>query len=195
MIGWFIKLTLLTTILIVVAGGGIAVFLGSKPSKVAGEMTRVEVSEEASKQFDSKLQNFVTEAKTSNDNQLRTVTLTQEEVASKVAEIAENGKSPLPVKDIEVNLRNEKIIVAGNLETSGINVKVAIVAKVETKEGKPQVMVEAVDFGQLPVPQAVKDQVNQAVANIDLSSGNIPINLSDIRVENGQLVLEGSKRN
>ena len=194
MIGAFLKTVLLLGAFFLTLAVGLGTYMGLQPPKVAEDMKRVIISDEASKEFDRKIQGFLAEANYYNTQQYNNVStaITQEEIASKIAEVMSEENSRFILKDIQVNLRDDKIVAAGDLDASGFKVRMGIVATVENNDGKPELRVIDVDFGQLPMPQVLRDEIDKAVANLNSSFRNLPVFLEDMRTEDGQVVLEGS---
>jgi len=93
---------------------------------------------------------------------------------------------------LQVHLAEDKIVATARFDAGGIEVPVVVTAKVTVQDGKPQVTVEKTDLGRLPVPQAIKDQINSLVdSNISPALTDMPVDLSKLKIEKGQISIEG----
>ena len=173
---------------------GIAWVLISLPSGIASEVTSVTSSAEAAAQLDLKwteFQNSVTQAEPGTEVRLA---LTQEEVNSKINQELKTVELPsgFSIGSVNVNLVDGKILLAADVTYSVFKGQAGLEASVEIVNGDPSIVVTDVDMGKLPIPQALKDQLEGLIPEggvIQLSG--LPLDMQNIQIVNGQLIIMG----
>lgn len=178
-----------------VVGVGLLYFTGARPPAFAEEMTKVIISDEATKEFDSKFGAMLQEARQYNEEQAKNVkaTLTAEEISSKMTSLASTGSGPLPLKDIQVNLQKERILMTGHLDLPFSMVRVGVSARVQDFEGKSQVEIEDITIGSVPLPGMIRERLSEHLLSVNLFGVNPPVTLRDVKIENNQFIFESKK--
>jgi len=164
--------SILVLVIIVVA---IAWILLSRPSKIAAGVTSVPSNAQAAQSLDTKWSNFNSTIAQSTAGTPVTVTLTQEEVNSKVNAQMSTVTLPdgLTVSDVNVNLKDGQILLSADMKYSIFSGHAGMTATVQIVDGQPTVVVTNVDMGSLPIPQSVQEQTyrvnlrRQSVSRID----------------------------
>ena len=173
---------------------GVAWILISLPSGIASEVTPVTSSTELARQLDAKWDEFQNAVRQAAPGTEVTLTLTQEEVNSKINEELKTVDLPagFSIKNVNVNLVDGKILLAADATYSVLKGKAGLEASVEIVNGSPSIVVTDVDMGKLPIPQALKDQLGGLIpeGGIIQSSG-LPLDMQDIQIIDGQLIIKG----
>lgn len=184
-------------VLVLLIIGGVAYALMRGSSELASQVKPVVTSAEAAQRLDTKLEDLEKAAKAASPGTTVSLILTEEEVNSKIA--AELSKADIPenidVKDVTVNLRDGEVLASARVNISGIQTTVGVKAKVEVADGKASIVVQNLDLGKLPVPQALKDRITGLIpGDGKISLSDIPVDLQDIQIVDGQIVLRGVTR-
>lgn len=198
-----VKVVLALLLAVVVLGGGsIFVLSKQKPSVGAGLPTIV-ASAAAARSFDRKadtLKAAADEAKKTGKPTDVEVTFTAEELTSKAQEAATSaasadGGAPLAATNTQVHLVGSNIIATSDVTVSGFTLSVGVVATPTVVDGKTKVVVTEIQTGALPIPDAIKQQINAQIGNaVDPASLGIPIDLSQLTIVDGKLVLKGTAK-
>ncbi len=123
------------------------------------------------------------------------VTLTEEQLTSFAAlKIAEQPDAP--VQDVQVFLRDGKIQLYGTAQAGSISTTVLIVLKpTVTSEGLLDLEVEEADFGPLPVPDALLENVSKALDEAltgQVGSQATGFKITSALIADGQMTLTGA---
>ena len=94
----------------------------------------------------------------------------------------------------QVSFRDGRIYLSGVTSDTPIAINFLITARVDVADGKPKVIVENVEAGRLPVPGALRSQVDDLVAKQERLIGDLPIYVSDVQIGNGKLVVTGQPK-
>ena len=181
-------------VVLVVIIVGIFWILLSRPSKIASHVTPVASSSAAAQQLDTTWDNFKNTVQQVAPGTPETITLTQAEVDSKVNEQLNTVDLPqgMSVSDVNVNLQDGKLELSANVGYSVFNGSAGMEADIVSVNGTPTVQVQDVDFGSLPIPQSLKDQLKKLIPDNGLINiSGLPFNVQNIQIQNGQLVMSG----
>jgi len=183
--------SVLVLVLIVVA---IAWILLSRPSKIAAGVTPVPSNEQAAQSLDTKWNSFNSTIAQSSAGTPVTVTLTQEEVNSKVN--AEIGSVSLPdgltVSKVNVNLQDGQIILSADIKYSVFSGRAGMTATVQIVSGQPTVVVTNVDMGALPIPQSVQDKLTGLISSASLfQESTASFITQNVQIVNGEMIISG----
>jgi hypothetical protein len=185
-------------LLVVLAGGSVFVLAKQTPS-VANGLKPVVVTTEAAKSFDSKVDTMTAanaEAKKTGKTQTVEVSFTEEELTSKASQATGPiGDTGLAATETQVHLSGGNVIATSTVTVQGISVNIGVVATPVVVNGKTQIIVKEVQTGALPLPDAVKQQINAAVGQaIDPSKLGLPIDVSNLTIVDGKLVVKGTTK-
>jgi hypothetical protein len=181
-------------VILVVIIVGILWILLSWPSKIASHVTPVISDAAAAQQLDATWDTFKNTVLKSAPGTVVSIILTQEEVNSKINEQLKTVDLPqgMSVSDVNVNLKDGKLKLAANVGYSLFKGSAGMEAEITSVNGTPSVVVQDVDFGSLPIPQSLKDQLKKLIPEGGiLKVSDLPFNVQDIQIENGQLVMKG----
>ncbi|MGE5618466.1 MAG: hypothetical protein ACM3US_04325 [Sphingomonadaceae bacterium] len=148
--------------------------------------------------FDQKVASLITQAK-SGSNQPITIELTQDEVTAKVAEVLSAGSvAGQPVKDVAVRMEQGNAVVTGVTSLGGRDVPIEAEVKMGVNGGLLEVDVTSIKAAGLPVPDPVRQQILQmaesAMGGRDSSRLDVGIDLKQVRLVDGKIIVEGQTR-
>jgi len=198
--GWHLKAlkivgivfgSIVVLVLIVV---GVIWLLMSRTSSIAAQVTPVASSPEAAQRLDAKWQDFRSTVSQVGAGTEVSVTITQEEMNSKINEELKSVTLPagLAVENLNVNLTDGKILISANVNYSVFSGKAGMEATVETVDGQTSIVVKDVDMGALPIPQSLKDQLAGLIPeNGIINISDLPFDISSVKIVNGQMVVDG----
>ena len=173
---------------------GVVWFLMSRPSGIAANVTDVVSSPSAAASLDSKWADFRDTVNAAPAGTEVTVTLTQEEVTSKINQELKSVELPagLSMGDVSVNLVDGKLILSTDLNYSVFSGKAGMEAVIENVDGKPSIVVTNIDMGSLPIPQALKDQLKNLIPEGGvINLADLPFDVSSIKIVDGKMVVNG----
>jgi len=96
-----------------------------------------------------------------------------------------------PVSNVTARSVPGQANIAGQAQASVLSAPFTMAAIPQVSGGKAQLHVTDVNFNGLPVPDAISSQLISSVSSDNLL-GNVPLNVTSFRAEQGQLVLEGT---
>ena len=181
--------------LIVLAGGGAFVLAKQQPSVAAG-LTPIVASAQSAQSFDAKVDTLKaaqTEATKSGKAQAVEVTFSEEELTSKASQATGPiGDTGIAATDTQVHLSGGNIIATSSVTVQGISLTIGVVATTIIENGQTKIIVKDVQTGALPLPDAVKQQINAAIGQaIDPKKLGLPIDISNLTIVDGKLVVKG----
>lgn len=176
-ISWFLLLLCLISILLVLR----------RPAS-----TRVEVSSEAAKSFDEKIAEL---ERARQERAPREIHITETELNSKLQESLQappSVSSPIAVKGATVHLDGSELVGTFTVNISGKDVYVTIGGTLGASNGQMQFTPVEVKMGSLPIPvSAVRYKLREKLDSPEMRDRlKLPESVKDIRVENGEIVLE-----
>jgi hypothetical protein len=183
--------SVLVLVLIVVAVGWI---LLSRPSKIAAGVTSVPSDAQAAQSLDTKWNNFDSTIAQSSAGTPVTVTLTQEEVNSKVNAELTTVDLPdgLTVSNVNVNLKDGQILLSADLKYSIFSGSAGMTATVQIVNGQPTVVVTDVDMGSLPIPQSMKDQLTGLISGASLfQESTAAFVTQSVQIADSKIIISG----
>jgi hypothetical protein len=192
------KLILGIVLVVFLAGGGLYVASQQKPG-VAQGLKAVPASTAAAKSFDQKIDTMnkaVAEAKKSGKAQAVEVSFTEEELTSKASQAASlTGDGGVAARNTEIHLQGGNIIATSTVTVSGVSVNLGIVATPTVVNGQTQIVVKEIQTGALPLPDAVKAQINAQIGTaVDPSKLGLPFDVSQLQIIDGKLVIKGTAK-
>ena len=194
-----IGITLGTILLLILIVAGTTLFLMHRPSSLTASMTPIVSTHEAAVVLENKLTDFENSVQNATPGTQVSLNVSQEEITSKVNEELAGMTDKLPagmtISNVSINFQDGKALISAPLKYSALSGTAGAQIAVNTVDGRPTVQIQEIDFGALPIPQAVKDQLIGLIPNngtIDM--GNIPVDITQIQIINGQIVMNGVTR-
>ncbi|MCD6358638.1 MAG: hypothetical protein J7L90_01605 [Dehalococcoidia bacterium] len=191
-------IVLATIVVLVLIAAAVGYHFITQPSDIAQEVSLVTVSDEAVRSLDDKVNEFAERMAEAPDGERMALVLTDDEITSKLVEELSSADVELPL-DMEnplISFVDDKIFASAEVEISGFRTTLGIEARVEVQGDKLKVVIDEVNLGSLPLPGVVIDKIKENIIPedellLDLDDIDIPIDISNVRVEDGQLLLEG----
>jgi len=192
------KLLLALVLLVSLAGGGVYVAGQQKPA-VAQGLKAVPASAAAAKSFDQKIDTMnkaVADARKTGKAQPVEVTFTEEELTSKASQaIASGASGGIAAQNTEIHLQGGNIIATSTIQVSGVSLNVGVVATPTVVNGQTRIVVKEIQTGALPLPDAVKEQINAQIGTaVDPAKLGLPFDVSQLQVVDGKLVIKGTAK-
>jgi len=156
----------------------------------------VPVSEEAAKRMQTKLNQAATQAKSTGQYK---VALTESEVTSylvaKLEEQRQQGDT-IPLTNPQIKFTQDQAWVYGTFESGSTKLNGLVVASPLVQDGKLSIKVVRADFGAVPVPGPLLDQLNQQIQAWldDQSAQSQSILLTGITIRQGEIEVTGQAR-
>jgi uncharacterized protein YxeA len=143
----------------------IGYFLYTLTPGIQARMIPVAVTAEAAESFDQKLDDLETEIKKTaedGDKQDITVTITENEINSKLLELLAEGK--------------------------GVSAKTGAIGRIELTEGSPKIVIEDFDLGKLPLSNRFNKRVEDLTnVLVKLQLADWPLDMTKISITDRQL--------
>lgn len=192
-----LRLLVVLVLLAGVGGGGLYMLAQQKPAIGAG-LKPVVVSKQAEQSFEDKIhamEQAATAAKASGKAQPVTETFTEAELTSAANASLTSAPGGVQTTDTQIHLSNGNVVATSTVSVAGFNVPVGIVATPTVQNGQVQMVVQQVQTGGFPLPDAVNQQLQSQIGrSIDPSAFGIPLSVSSLQVQNGQLVVQGTAK-
>lgn len=123
-----------------------------------------------------------------------TVVFIEEEVNSRLNELASEGQLPMRMRDIRVHF-DEGVVRGSVMVDLVIDVQVALEARMEVRDGRPDITIEYFYIGRLPIPKTLTDNVIAALmGEADEKLESLPVKLKRIVIGNGWMIIGGQVR-
>jgi uncharacterized protein YxeA len=169
----------------------IGYFLYTLTPGIQARMIPVAVTAEAAESFDQKLDDLETEIKKTaedGDKQDITVTITENEINSKLLELLAEGKIPLHLSKPLINLRDGRFLVYGVIDVPGVSAKTGAIGRIELTEGSPKIVIEDFDLGKLPLSNRFNKRVEDLTnVLVKLQLADWPLDMTKISITDRQL--------
>ncbi len=171
-------------------------FLIRSSSGIASKVTPVVPSQQAVQAFDTKWTSFNSVVQNATPGTKVSLNVTQEELTSKVNEELKSAQAQLPpnlsIGNVSINLQDGKVLVSAPIKYYAIEGAAGMEVAVQTVNGTPAIVVDNIDMGKLPIPDAIKNQITGMIPNNGvISLGNLPVDVTGIQIVNGQLIMNG----
>ena len=197
--GIVIRVLLGIVVLVVLAGGGLFVASQQQPS-IAQGLKPVATSAAAAQSFDSKVETMnkaAAEAKRTGKAQPVEVAFTEEELTTKVSEAAaqQSSEGGIAAKNTQIHLSGTNIIATSTVTVSGVSVNLGVIAEPRVVNGQTTIVVKEIQTGALPLPDAIKSQINAQIGSaLDPSKLGLPFDVSQLTIVDGKLVIKGTAK-
>jgi|GEM_PF-1270248 len=156
----------------------------------------VPVSQEAAKQVNTKLEQAAAQAKTTGQYKVK---LTESEVTSYLAaQIQQQQKQgqTVPLTNPQIKFTQGQVWVYGTFQSGSSKVNGLVVVSLKVQDGKLSIQIVRADFGAVPVPAPLLDQLNQQIqAELDKQSLQTQnVTLTGITIREGEIEVTGKAR-
>lgn len=117
--------------------------------------------------------------------------ITDPEMTARVNAAINRGEVQVPVSNVNVNTVPGQVNISGQAKAAVVSVPFTMTAVPRVAGGKAQLQVTSLDFGGVPVPGPLANQLTSTVGSDNLL-GDLPLTVTSFRAEQGRLVLEGT---
>jgi len=158
------------------------------------QMAQTAVSADAVKNCNKKIDTFKLDAEKAalaKETKELTLTLTVEEINSKLIEILAEGE--LPIKEAFVNFTDDRIWVYAEITAVPVPAKIVMIGDAAIVKDKIHTNVDVFKLGRLPLPSSTIEQVNSLsniIVKMELPFDYLPIKITSIGVSNNSLILK-----
>lgn len=169
--------------------------LYSLTPSIKGHMTETQVTNEAAERFDAKINTLKKQIRTAVDNKEKkefTLTVTEEEVNSKIIALIAEGQ--LPMKEAMINFVEDSCWLYIQFNNPGINTKVGIIAKLEIVKSDIKIIVQDFHIGRLPLPNSIRDWVStffDAFIKLQDPAKDLSIDITNIQINDKKFTARG----
>jgi uncharacterized protein YpmS len=195
-----------TTLLMVIGVIGIIVIfallmgliLFSLDPPIKSQLTPAQVSADAVESFDQQIDAMkqkIEAAATANEKKEVTLTISEDEINSKVIELLAHGE--LPLKEMLINFDEDLCKVYAVYNKPAINAKMGLVAQLMVSKGNIKIVVVDFQLGKLPLPRSVVESVGSVLdvmLRMEGIADDLSIDITSITVEDEFLVIKGLTR-
>jgi uncharacterized protein YpmS len=158
------------------------------------EPTPIPVSTESVQQLEEEILSAAATAQSGGSVEL---TFTEQQLTSLAATQLES-QPDVPVKDIQVHLRNGQVEITGSAERSGLDLPFSVTLTISVDaQGVPRSSIIDASVGPLPVPQSILDQITARLDEIIVSqyaSNGNDIVVDSITIYEGYMTIKGHHR-
>ncbi len=196
----------ISTLLMVIGVIGIiiiaAVFMGfilfSMDPPIKSQLAVTPVSADAVKSFDQKITAFkqkIDAAVAAKERREVSLTVTSEELNSKVVELLAHGE--LPLKEAKINFDDGLCKVYAVFNNPGINAKTGIAAQLVASKSNLRIVVVDFQLGRLPLPKSMVKSVGNildVMFRMEGITADLPLDITGVTVANERLTIRGMTR-
>ena len=191
----FLLLGSVFALLLLTAGVMGYLITGRAPTEA--EAKPVLVTYEAAQRLDNKIEALrreIDEASAMGRRIEVTLVITEEEATSKVVQLSNSGEVNLDIKYAQIHFSDGKAYCFGTVDLV-IKMNISLEAKIEVVDGEPDITIEGLHIGRLPIPGTLVDQVMSAVMNhYQERLDNLRVNLEEITIGNGEMIIRGRSK-
>jgi uncharacterized protein YpmS len=147
-------------------------------------------SDEAVRRFEERMESTETAADGSF-----TITVTDEEMTSLIAQALAQQQESLPISEPQVHFRNGRAEFYAMVHIAGpLALPTMVALSITTSEGDIEVTVEEIALGPVPIPESILESLADAF-NESLAEGikgeNVDALITDVQIEDGQMSVTG----
>jgi len=194
--GCLIFLALDLALLLALAGAA-AYFLTRTPASVR-ELPPPATSPEKAQALQNRLDEFsrdLEQAGAAGERKRMSLVITEEEANSLIArelptfQEKNPGTLPFRLESAQVSFREGKVLATAVVDLGGLHPQLAVVARVGAQGGRPEVEIERIELGRLPLLGLVQNYVQQGLQAVETE--DFPLEIDSVQVTDGQVVVEG----
>lgn len=183
----FLTLGAISSLLLLIAGIGGYFITGQAPIDDWGKW--VEPTDEAASRLDEEIAEFEEDTDEAVVGEYLALDLTEEEATSKLDQLARAGNLSIDIKDPQIYFRDGMVCAFAVVEM-GIDVQVAIQAKIGINDEKPDITIESLHLGRIPIPRALIDSMINAVERaLEQRWENLHLLLQEVTIEQGEIMV------
>jgi len=184
-----LALGIISLLLLVVIS--VVAYLFTGPPSVSWSTAPQQVSWYAARDFDAALESLQQDIDDGSPGDSVTLVLTEEELNSKVNELAAAGELPLDMRDVRVYFDNALVKASATVDLI-IDVQAAVEARVWIEDARPRVSIERFYLGRLSIPKTLTDNVIAALmGQADEKLETLPIKLRRFTIGEEWMLIGG----
>lgn len=197
---------LITVIVVIILG--VAFWQLTKTPELEGKMRPIEFAEGQAvfyaDKFDEKVDELEADLKTISPGARVEISFTEEEATAKIIEEIENADIPLDIEDVWLNFHvdeetgAEQVQLLGKVDVGFTTLKAGVVMEMTIdSNGEPAITVDELAVGSgFLIPDQAKELVADAIPSEEALTdmiNNLPIDLTEIKITEGELTFKGKK--
>jgi hypothetical protein len=183
----FLTLGAISSLLILIAGIGGYFITGQAPIDDWGKW--VKPTDEAAGRLDEKIAAFEEDVDEAVAGEYLALELTEEEATSKLDQLARAGNLSLEIEDPQIYFR-DGMVWAFAVVVMGIDVQVAVQAKIGVNGEKPDITIESLNLGRIPIPKALINSMMTAVERaLEERWEDLHLLLQEVTIEQGEIMI------
>ncbi len=190
--------TILMILGIVAIGVALTILTGfilfSLTPEMKSQITIGNISADALSNFDTKVDTFkksILEATEAKQKKEFTLTLSEDEINSKIVQMLAEGS--LPFKDLKISFNDNLLWAYTALQSEGANAKMGFIAKPEIVKKNIELRIIDFQLGRLPLPRSLDKRAEQLL-NIYVKTQNpidtLPVEIKTVEIANKQLIFK-----
>ena len=183
----FLTLGAISSLLLLIAGIGGYFITGQAPIDDWGKW--VKPTDEAVSRLDEEIAALEDEIDEAVVGEYLALELTEEEATSKLDQLARAGNLSIEIEDPQVHFRDE-MVRAFAIVKMGIDVQVAIQAKIGVNGEKPDITIESLNLGRIPIPKALINSMITAIERaLEERWEDLHLLLQEVTIEQGEIMI------
>jgi hypothetical protein len=183
----FLTLGAISSLLILIAGIGGYFITGQAPIDDWGKW--VKPTDEAAGRLDEKIAAFEEDVDEAVAGEYLALELTEEEATSKLDQLARAGNLSLEIEDPQIYFR-DGMVWAFAVVAMGIDVQVAVQAKIGVNGEKPDITIESLNLGRIPIPKALINSMMTAIERaLEERWEDLHLLLQEVTIKQGEIMI------
>jgi hypothetical protein len=183
----FLTLGAISSLLLLIAGIGGYFITGQAPIDDWGKW--VKPTDEAVSRLDEEIAALEDEIDEAVVGEYIALELTEEEATSKLDQLARAGNLSIEIEDPQIYFRDE-MVRAFAIVKMGIDVQVAIQAKIGINGEKPDITIESLNLGRIPIPKALINSMITAIERaLEERWEDLHLLLQEVTIEQGEIMI------
>ncbi len=189
----FLALGAIFALLLIIVGIG-GYFITSPAPIDEWGTTWVEPTDEAATRLDDKIAALEQEIDDATAGAELTLEITEEEATSKLDKLSRAGELALEMDDTQIYLSDGMVQAFAKVDMV-IGVQVALQAKIEVEDGKPDITIEHLHLGRIPIPKTLINTVMTALERgLEEYWDDLPVVFKYITIEHGAMTITMVKK-
>jgi len=184
----FLTLGAIFAMLLLIAG--ILGYLITGPAPINGWSNWVKPTDEAAKRLDEKIEMLELEIDIAAPGEKLYLELTEEEATSKLDQLAGAGNLSMEIDYPQIYFSDDIVLAYATVDMA-IDVQVAVEANIGvTEDGKPDITIERLNLGRIPIPKALIDSVMTAIERaMEERWEDLDVVLQEVTIEPGEIII------
>jgi hypothetical protein len=151
------------------------------------DKTWVKPNDESAARLDEKVETLELQIDEADGGEELTLELTEEEATSKLDQLARDGNLSVEMEHPQIYF-SEGLVQALARVDFRIDVWVAIEATIGVKDGRPDIKIESLHFGRLPIPKTLVNSVVTALERaMEERWDELDVALQEVTIEQGEI--------